>query len=860
MKRYFALSVSIFFVSMIYFNLFSGVQKWLSNLSWLKPVVEKFEKHLTTQKGERLYVSLNQPLYVPGETVWFSVFLRNDVDLKASEISEILTIEIISPKGDILKNFKLITKDGVAKADFDLTEDLPGGIYTLRAYTQWQQNDPNFEPYQKTFQVQKVVMPRLRMKLNFPKRGYGPGEQVIADFEAQKLDNTPLANAPFEFQIKIEGKVIQTQKSQTDAKGKAQITFYLPKQLNSPDGTLNIKIPFEGQTEGIARSIPITLDWIDLKFYPEGGDLVAGLKNRVAFEALNFYGKGSDVKGQIIDNQGNVISNFESFHLGKGSFEFTPELNKSYKAKILEPKNISKEYSLPDISAKGFVMNVENKKTELIVTIQQNAGKKVGLVAQQRGKIYFSQEFPYQNKHIIKIPTQNIPAGVLHLTLFDENLIERCERLVFVNPHKKLNIKIQPEKNTYQPREKVTLNITTTDETGLGVPANLAISVIDDKILKMADDKQGHLLSALLLEQDVKGKIEEPNFYFDANEPKAEKALDLLLMTRGWRRFTWKQITGNPTLNHMAEKAEFSGQVVYKSKPQPGAKVVLTLTNGKTFSQNTDKDGRFLFKNIEFIDYVTLTAEFNNATEYEDLNSYVQGLTLELSDYNKGYKKNAHKLIFDGAVDEVEDGAEENGVEPEVMAAPNVRAELDNKIPARNLGKDEKPAEEIEIREGRFEGIDYFAIVKKESGKLVSDIPISYYRARQFPIIEYQTTQTELRTDFRNCIFWEGNLQTDNKGKATVNFYNNDAITTFAVVAEGISTTGLPGVQTAYYACQKPFSMDVKVPNIVSMGDLVEVPLTLKNNLDIPLTGNLAIETPKSWKLQSALNRMVIQN
>jgi len=859
MKKYLTITFLLISLSFILnFNLLSDVQKWLSNLSWLKPVVEKFEKHLTTQKGERIYISLNQPLYIPGETVWFSVFLRNDTDLKPSDVSDIVHVEILDPKGNIAKNYKIIAENGVAKGDFDINEEMVGGIYTINAFTQWQKNDPNFEPYQKTFQVQKVVMPRLRMKLNFPKRGYGLGEQVIADFEAQKLDNTPLANAPFEFQIKIEGKVIQTQKSQTDAKGKAQITFYLPQKLNSPDGTLNIKIPFEGQTEAIARSIPITLDWIDLKFYPEGGDLVAGLKNRVAFEALNFYGKGTDVKGQIIDNQGNVISNFESFHLGKGSFEFTPELNKSYKAKILEPKNISKEYSLPDISAKGFVMNVENKKTELIVTIQQNAGKKVGLVAQQRGKIYFSQEFPNQNKHIIKIPTKDIPAGVLHLTLFDENLIERCERLVFVNPHKKLNIQITPDKATYQPRERVTLNISTTDETGLGVPANLSLSVVDDKILKMADDKQGHLLSALLLEQDVKGKIEEPNFYFDANEPKAEKALDLLLMTRGWSRFTWKQITGNPTLNHMAEKAEFSGTVFYKEKPAAGAKVILTLTNGKTFSQNTDKNGKFLFKNIEFIDYVTLTAEFNNATDYEYLNSYVQGLTFELSDYNKGYKKNAHKLMFGEAVDKVEDGAEEDGVEPEVMAAPNVRAELDNKIPARNLGKDEKPAEEIEIREGRFEGIDYFAIVKKESGKPVSDIPISYYRARQFPIIEYQTTQTEVRTDFRNCIFWEGNLQTDNKGKATVNFYNNDAITTFAVVAEGISTTGLPGVQTAYYACQKPFSMDVKVPNTVSMGDIVEVPLTFKNNLNVSFKGSLSIQTPKSWQLVSTLNPIII--
>lgn len=862
MKKYILLTVSILYVAMIHFNLFSEAQKWFKSLTWLKPVVDKFENHLSAQKGERLYISLNQPLYIPGETVWFTIFLRNDIDLKPSEISDILNVEILDPKGNVIKNFKLIQKEGVAKGDWDIPEELVGGIYTLRVFTEWQKNDPDFKPYEKTFQIQKVVTPRLLMKLNFPKRGFGPGETVMADFEAKKLDNTPLANTTVEYQVKLEGKVVQSQKVITDNNGKVQITFSLPNDLKTPDGTLNVKIPFEGQTEAIARSIPITLDFIDLKFYPEGGDLVTGLKTRVAFEALNFYGKGTDIKGQVIDSQGNVITTFESFHLGKGAFEFTPQANQTYKAKILEPKNITKEYTLPDVSPKGFILNVENQKSELVVTIQQNAGKKVGLIAQQRGKIYFSQEFSAQNKQVVKIPVQNIPAGVLHLTLFDEDLIERCERLVFINPHKKLNIKIQPDKSIYQPREKVTLNIVTTDESGLGVPANLAVNVVDEKILKMADDKQGHLLAGLLLEQDVKGKIEEPNFYFDEKEPKAFQALDLLLMTRGWRRFTWKQITGSPAINYLAEKAEFRGTVLLNHQPKSGATVTLTLPDGKVFSQVSDKDGKFLFKNIHLDNYVSLHAKFNEFNAYAHLTQYHSNIGLSLYKVNKYYRKGVAPAMEKNDLDAVggDDvlgnfgGEVEEGVKMEQipMAVNNQPKDIPVKEAKLELNRDEPfliNEEDLEVDKK-----------KDMRGRRINPSPVvTYYRAREFPTVYYESIETEVRTDFRNCIYWNGNVETDNKGKASVSFYNNDAITTFAVIAEGVSRTGLPGTQTTYFACQKPFSMEVKVPTIVTMGDHVEIPLTLKNNLNVSLTGNLSIQTPKSWKFIAPLNRLTVQ-
>lgn len=98
---------------------------------------------------------------------------------------------------------------------------------------------------------------------------------------------------------------------------------------------------------------------------------------------------------------------------------------------------------------------------------------------------------------------------------FDQNLFEQAERLVFINRNQDIKFEIKPEKEKYLPREEVKLRIKATDQAGNPVQGRFSMAVTDEKLLTFADDKQGHLLASLLLEQEVKGKIEEPNFYFD---------------------------------------------------------------------------------------------------------------------------------------------------------------------------------------------------------------------------------------------------------------------------------------------------------------------------------------------------------
>ena len=78
----------------------------------------KLKKFNSEKPEDRVYLQFDKPMYKPGETIWFSAFVRNGVDLKASEKSEILYVELIDPKGNVAQKLNLIARKGKTNAEF----------------------------------------------------------------------------------------------------------------------------------------------------------------------------------------------------------------------------------------------------------------------------------------------------------------------------------------------------------------------------------------------------------------------------------------------------------------------------------------------------------------------------------------------------------------------------------------------------------------------------------------------------------------------------------------------------------------------------------------------------------------------
>jgi TonB-dependent SusC/RagA subfamily outer membrane receptor len=507
--------------------------------------------------------------------------------------------------------------------------------------------------FEKEIQVQKVVYPRLLSKIDFKRESYSPGDTVKAELTVSTLQNVPLSFKEAKVDFSLAGEKVHSVDIQTNNKGKAMLQFLLPENLKSGDGLVNVKIMHAGNMEAISRSIPIVLNRVEIGFYPEGGYMVANVASNIAFKAVNEYGKPTEVEGYITDNNQNRILEFSSFHQGMGVFELTPVPGKRYYAVITKP-NTGIKYELPDVMPRGYTLKmIPLGKNRYQIQYSVPSKERIHLVVQAGNSVYFSKsERAKEGINEITFSAGEFPTGMAMLTLFSQNGTPRCERLAYFNYRRKLNISLRFDKEKYAPREKINLRIRTTGHDSIPVQANLSLAVVNDQLYTMSDDKQHNILSWLMLGSEIKGKVEKPSFYFDESEPKAEQALNYLLLTQGWRRYNSDDLLNRHyQVQFPAEKIGcISGTVKNKHTGEPlkAEVVVVELQNKKRILKvTTGNNGKFRFENADASSHIQVLARSNGA----DINS----IFIEIDRLNElpNLAERHKKEVFDRLVPEV---------------------------------------------------------------------------------------------------------------------------------------------------------------------------------------------------------------
>ena len=359
---------------------------------------------------------------------------------------------------------------------------------------------------------------------------------------------------------------------------------------------------------------------IVVQFFPEGGELVRGLNNKVAVKVQSVEGDNLDYSGVLVDQSGNEIKTFKSYNEGIGVIEFTPKQNEVYSAKIMYDGFV-KKVALPAILDDGYTINVNGRsKDHLVVTISSNTKKQLDgatLLGHVRGQLFFDQKFGSESSQQLKLPRGQIPSGILHFTLFDNKNRPVCERLAFnKNPDESVNVGIEMERSNYGQREKITLDVQPTQGNKI-IPSSLSVSVYNEDVIPRGDNDLS-IVNYLLLQSDLVGRVDNVNQYFIADDTKSNFLIDLLMLTQGWRRFTWQDVKDNnlPQMEFAtAEDIPLIGVVRKHNKDETvKADVFLSVLSKSDFTSTnitTDEDGIFYFKGMEFSDTTDVLIQAN---------------------------------------------------------------------------------------------------------------------------------------------------------------------------------------------------------------------------------------------------------
>lgn len=274
--------------------------------------------------------------------------------------------------------------------------------------------------------------------------------------------------------------------------------------------------------------------------FPEGGDLIDGVSSVVAFKASYGGGFPEDVSGKVLED-GKEIASFESLHDGMGTFAVTPRFGKQYEVLLSN----GRAFPFPEIKRRGMSLRVARNNAagiDILVSAPDDAPHAFSILAKLHGIPCGAAEGTLKGQKLVRLPKDLFPfQGIVELTLSDGDGRPVAERLVYVKAEQRLTVTATPDKERYALRDTGKVRLQVTDAAGNPVRAELAVSIFDKAYLYLPGHE--NILSHAYLSEQIRGDIFNPTYYFDEKNADRLQALDLLLMTQGWRRYAWNTET-----------------------------------------------------------------------------------------------------------------------------------------------------------------------------------------------------------------------------------------------------------------------------------------------------------------------------
>lgn len=466
---------------------------------------DRLDKFGKTIPQEQVFVHMDNTCYFLGDTIYYKAYVRRSDTGTPSRISGVLYAELLNQDGYLVERQQLELGAGQAHGSFVLQDTLYGGYYELRAYTRWQLN-------------------------------WGITEHPHNKVSEQWFFNKRMAQEYYRDYEKLYSRVFPV--------------FDKPKEPGDFFHEMTLR-PLRRQSK-----LDETSPKPRLQLFPEGGNLVAGVPNRVAFEATSNEGLHLEGKVTVTESSGTVVAEAETEQRGRGSFMFTPQVGKSY-AVTYTGKKGSAKVTLPSADKDGValqVMNggVGNRKIELNKA-GAAADEELGMTVMHDGVLLDFQTVPSGNKATITLDEDKLQTGVCQVTIYNNVGRVYADRLFFCRKAdfapSSLSIGGLSSKPA-EPFAPVDLSVE-----GGKPGATVSVSVCDATHSEYIYDS-GNILTEMLLSSEVRGFVENPGYFFEKDDEEHNRALDLLLMIQGWRRYDWHTMTepGAFVLNHRPEQ------------------------------------------------------------------------------------------------------------------------------------------------------------------------------------------------------------------------------------------------------------------------------------------------------------------
>ena len=588
---------------------------------------------------EKVYAHFDKPYYAIGDTVWFKTYVTTIQNLP-SPLSKIVYLDIISERDSLVETVKLPVRNSVAAGSIFLHHDhYAQGNYRIRAYTRWMLNFSSNYYFTHNFAVGNAINKELSTHISLENQFTENKNLVKAGIVFRDEENKTIKNKRVNWEVTADFDRIGRGRATTDNYGFINFDFNSSKDVPLREGHLEVSVETD-KKQFLTKRIPLkTLNVEnDIQFFPEGGNLVAELPTQVAFKAIKSTGLSIELTGEVVDELGTSVASFSSEHLGMGKFLLTPQKNKQYFANVVFADGSKGTFSLPKVEEEGINLVVDNSDpVNLRFNIQSNSAYlsrhlNTGfyIIGRSGGVVYYAAQSGLRNQvHAGSVPKENFPSGIAQLSIVAPSGKVLSERLAFIALDDTLTIHVKNEKGSYGPRQEVKMEM----NAKLGddpIKGEFSIAVIDENKVPFEEEDENTIWSSLLLESDLEGFIEKPNYYFLAKHNDRFAKLDLLMLTQGYRRYEYKEIAADqsPEITMLPEQSLSVSGIIRRGNGMPleNSPILLQIPERSFYKDgSTDSKGRFVFSELIFQDSVEAVVNARAGSTIKDMMINVDG-------------------------------------------------------------------------------------------------------------------------------------------------------------------------------------------------------------------------------------------
>lgn len=585
---------ALFFSLFLTFSLLSASQTGIASAN--DSLVNRIIEQIVLFPQEKIHLHSDKPVYIAGETIWFRAHTANAVIHTPLATGYVLA-ELINPLDSVVARVKVRSDSGAFSGYINLDQSLPEGDYSLCAYTEKMLNPGADYIFRKPVRIVGPLSATVQTRIGFR---FDKEDRITAEVIFEDI-RTGKRVFPDRLTMRINKQ--SAGEVRTDADTASRFNFRLPA------GSDRRVLSVETAKSKAFIQIPYPQSDFDVSFFPEGGNLPAGTKCAIAFKALSADGLPEKVTGQILDSAGNIYARIETIHDGMGKFFLEADETIKYFAVCTNEKGVEKRFDLPPARRGAYSLKTVTAGDTVLISILNSKEiqdrQKLYLVIHTRGMVHYAKPWNDSSKQIL-FDKRDFPSGILQAILFDEEMNPLSERLIFCLGDDQATAEFSTDRQNYEKRQHVNAWVQITGPDGSPRTGSLSVSVTDDNDIRQ--DSSVNILTSLLLTSDIRGYIHNPAFYFDNANPLAKFALDLLMMTNGWRRYNIPEVVAGILMEPAFPSRpgmEIRGRVrtLIMGKPVEKATVVaFSWESGFIEETQTDSYGRFAFSGIEFPD------------------------------------------------------------------------------------------------------------------------------------------------------------------------------------------------------------------------------------------------------------------